>query len=114
MPLRLPQYRKGIEKGRAVSSENFPKLIAERYAYWSEQGMHGKALFEALANDPEIPFMLQPELASVVVGSSPGAMKQMRARGTGPAFLRQTGKIVSYTRPDLFQFLARRYVSRAA
>ncbi len=92
----------------------FSELLSERYSHWAQQGLHGEALFMALAFDAEIAVMLPPENAAIVVGSTPSGLKQQRARNTGPPFVRLTGKVICYPRVDLFRYLARRYVRRAA
>ncbi|KWV55734.1 hypothetical protein AS026_37495 [Rhizobium altiplani] len=97
-----------------MPSDNFSQLIAERYQFWTDQGKSGAQLFDAMGADPVLPFMLGPEDAAVVVGSTPSGLKQQRARRTGPPYIRLSGKLIGYPRPDLFRHLAQRYVGRAA
>jgi hypothetical protein len=93
-----------------MSDSEFPQLIASRYDYWTAQGYFGKALFEQMAKDDQLPFMFAPAQSAVVLGSTTGGLKLQRARRTGPPFVRLTGKLVAYPRVDLFQFLSQRYV----
>jgi hypothetical protein len=85
-----------------------------RISHWTAQGLSGAALYERLASDDELPSFFDPEDIAAIQGVQPGAVKKARHRGTGPAFVRLSGKIVRYPRADYCMHLASKFVARAA
>jgi hypothetical protein len=85
-----------------------------RLSFWTSQGLSGAAVYEQLAHDDELPPFFDPDDIAAIEGVLPSAVKKARNRGTGPAFLRMSGKIVKYPRADYCRHLAAKYVRRAA
>ncbi|CAN7769494.1 helix-turn-helix transcriptional regulator [Mesorhizobium sp. LjNodule214] len=85
-----------------------------RLSFWTAAGFSGAALYEALATDDTLPAFFDPEDLASIQGVKPSAVKKHRHRGTGPAFLKLSSKIVKYPRGDFCRHLASRFVKRAA
>ncbi|RUX17944.1 hypothetical protein EOA27_14145 [Mesorhizobium sp. M2A.F.Ca.ET.037.01.1.1] len=85
-----------------------------RLSFWAASGLSGVALYEALATDETLPAFFSPADLASIQGVELGAVKKARHRGTGPEFVRLTGKTVKYPRADYCRHLAARFVRRAA
>lgn len=68
--------------------------------------MTGRAVFDALASDPELPNLFDEADAAAIAGLSSHAMKQRRARGMQPTFMRLSVRCVRYPREALCGWLA--------
>jgi hypothetical protein len=90
------------------------RAFSSRVAYWTSQGLSGSALYERLAYDETLPTFFDPEDIAAIQDVQIGAVKKARHRGTGPAFMRLSGKLVRYPRPDFCTYLASKFVRRAA
>lgn len=86
----------------------------ERLAYWTKQGLSGAALFEALANDDQLPAFFDDNDIAAIEGVAPLSVKQRRYRKAGPAYVRLSWKAVRYPRPDYIRNLASKFVRAAA
>lgn len=89
-------------------------LVSQRLAHWVSQGKFGGQVYEAMASDPELPANYwEPETAEIY-GVTTHAMKQRRARGAPPSYIKISRNRVMYTREAIFRDLARRCVDLAA
>lgn len=84
--------------------------IRDRVAHWTNQGVLGESLFDALATDPVLPSSLSAAHVSEATGLSANTLKMRRARRMEPSFIRLTRKFIVYPKGDFFQWLKRRYV----
>lgn len=87
-------------------------LFAERSAHWTRQGLVGRPLYLALAADSELPDNFRQEDVAEILHIDEGSVKQRRARGEEPSFLRVSGKIVLYPRNLFCMWLASTLVDR--
>ncbi|TWA15964.1 hypothetical protein FB004_11945 [Sinorhizobium medicae] len=90
------------------------ELVNERMAHFNQQGIHGEAVYDALAVDPNLPMLFDPPDIEAISGDTRIALKFRRHRGQPPSFLRLSGKRVAYPRFELFQWLKARYVGRSS
>lgn len=87
-------------------------LFGERSAYWTAKGFIGRDLYVALAADSELPDNFVQEDIAAILKIDPGSVKQRRARGEEPSFLKIGSKIVLYPRNLFCLFLADTLVDR--
>lgn len=85
-----------------------------RLAFWTSQGRTGADLYEALANDAELPPVFDSEDIAAILCISPLSVKKQRNRQTGPSFLRLSPKAVRYPRAEFCRYLASKFVRIAA
>lgn len=90
------------------------QIFSRRMAHWTSEGLSGAALYEQLAADEELPICFDPIEAAAIRGITPVALKKERHRGAGPDFIRPSARAVRYPRAAFCQWLASRYVKRAA
>jgi len=98
-----------------MTDEDIARLVAlfkERSAFWTSQGHHGAALYEALAADSELPENLPPKVIAAIENVKPEALGQRRKRGAPPSFIRSAQNKVDYPRASYCLWLAARYVER--
>ena len=94
-------------------SASIIRLFAERSAYWTSQGYHGAAVYDALGNDPTLPENFEPEVAAAIVNLLPSGLKDRRKRGDPPSFIRVGQNAVIYPRHAYCQWLKARFVERS-
>lgn len=87
------------------------KLFSCRLAYWTSQGLSGADVYKRLAEDDELPISFEPAAAAEIIGVIPSTLKKHRNRGSGPDFIRTSGRAVRYPRAAFCHWLARRYVN---
>lgn len=85
-----------------------------RLAYWTSRGLSGPQVYEALANDPELPATFGQTEVADILGITPSSVKKKRNRQTGPNFVRVSPKEVRYPRHELCSWLAAMFVRVAA
>ena len=90
------------------------ELVNERMAHFNQQGIHGEAVYDALAVDPNLPMLFDPADVEAISGDTQVALKFRRHRGQSPSFLRLSGKRVAYPRYEYFMHLKARYVGRSS
>jgi hypothetical protein len=90
------------------------KAFNERLSHWTSQGLCGAALYEQLACDDHLPAFFDPDDLAAIERKKLSAVKKERHRGTGPAFLRLSQKVVKYPRPEYCRHLAAKFVGRVA
>jgi hypothetical protein len=95
-----------------MTSNSF--LFSQRQAYWTAQGYKGRAVYDQLATDAELPPQFTQSDITEISGLSSFALKQRRARGMAPAFLRLSSQFVRYPREALCSWLAEMYHSQSA
>lgn len=86
--------------------------IAERSAFWTAQGYHGRELYERLAADADLPEFFAPPVLARLLNVQVPALAQRRKRGDPPSFIRPSPVEVLYPRASSFMFLADRFVER--
>ncbi|MDX0524940.1 hypothetical protein CN186_26985 [Sinorhizobium medicae] len=93
-------------------TEDNLRLIRERAAYWSGQGLTGAAYYEALAGDVCLPQNFTQQEVAEITGFTKHALKTRRSRGAAPGFVKLSRKEVRYPKAELFNWLAERFVPR--
>ncbi len=93
-----------------MSEEEERQLIRDRMAHWTQQGIFGESVYDAMATDPCLPNNLAIPQVSEASGLNENTLKMRRARNMEPPFVRLTRKFVVYPKADFFQWLKRRYV----
>ena len=86
----------------------------QRIAYWTRQGKTGSAVYEALASDIELPAFFTPGDVSQITGLAPITVRQRRARGCEPSFIKQGPNRVRYPRAELARWFSTSFVEVAA
>lgn len=90
------------------------KLFSQRQAHWTAAGLSGRAVYDALASDSELPNFFTEADAAAIAGLSSHAMKQRRARGMQPTFTRLSVRCVRYPRESVCTWLADMLHARTA
>ncbi len=81
----------------------------KRLAYHAQQGHGGAELYRQLASDAEVaPFFDQPEVAEIL-GVSGEALKQRRALGRPPEYIKLSQNLIRYPRDAVCMLLADNY-----
>lgn len=93
-----------------MTTEELLKLVSARQAYFTSRGIVGRELYVRLAADEELPASFREPAAAAIYGLSTHAMKQRRARGMKPDYVRVSHNSVLYTRASIFTDLADRFV----
>jgi hypothetical protein len=89
------------------------KLFSERQAHWTAAGLTGRAVFDALASDPELPTFFKEADVAAIVGFTPFAIRQRRSRKMPPSFSRFSSRCVRYPRESICTWLADMLHARA-
>lgn len=90
------------------------KLFNERTDFFTRQGLSGRALYEALAADSDLPSFFETEDVAAIMGLEIASLKRRRRVGEQPPFLRVGGKIVRYPKHGFCLMLADAYCGSAA
>lgn len=88
------------------------QIVNERMAHWHNQGVHGAAVYDALATDTALPVLLEPEDIEAISGDTVRALKARRTRGKPPAYIKGYKGTIRYPRFEYFQWLKARFVPR--
>ena len=83
-------------------------IVNERVALFAARGLSGSELFRQLQADAEMPLFLCESEVAHLLGLSPAALRQRRARRMPPEFVSVSSRCVRYLRPAVFGWLAER------
>lgn len=89
-------------------------LFNERHAFHVSQGLSGRAVYEALAADSNLPLSFTTGEAAAIANLKPDAMAKRRYRGMAPTFIAMSERKIDYPRPDFCRWLASLFVDRSA
>lgn len=90
------------------------KKFLDRQAYWVGEGLTGRAVYDRLAVDTEVPVNFDERAAAEITGLSPHTMRQRRHRGAEPSFTKFSARCVRYPREALCTWLAETLRTREA
>lgn len=90
------------------------RLFSQRQAHWTAAGLTGRAVFDALARDSELPTFFTEVDVAAIAGLTTFAIKQRRVRGMQPSFSRFSSRCVRYPREAICTWLADMLHARAA
>lgn len=82
------------------------KLFSERQAYWTSQGLAGRAVYDALSTDTELPSFFDEQDLSAITGLTTHAFKARRIKKMQPEFSRMSASCVRYPREAFCRWLA--------
>ena len=86
----------------------------ERQAHWAGEGLSGRAVYDRLAADHELPAFFDEGDVAAIAGLSTHAIKARRARGMRPDFLKLSTRNVRYPREAVCTWLADMFKAQAA